>query len=315
MLYSEEIHKSLMRLYQCPACDCLPVRYKRRPSTTPTCVRCGRVMIKASRMPKGFRLGFALTTATVTALFVPHIVERVNSHLIKGTSSTKLRSTRPTIGLSGSIAPPPPIDRVTESLDSHDLFSKLEDADSQWQPQEELLPDGSTRFLYKRRAGEPDLSLSELRSLINDPPTFHSEREAINDLLQTLRQAGVRVMLTPTIKKGAAAEWDHSQGVLRIQPQVTEKGSLDFLRVLNHEAIHVAQSCRGGSLFSKPEILGVPVSADRTIHTTLASPVYHNTSNVEKALEREAYSLQNDINKAKDLVGKECKVSPTSSPS
>ena len=259
-------------------------------------------MTKKSKFGSGYRLGFALTTAAVAALFAPHLLEHLNAKFTKTTSAR---------GLSGSITPAAPVDRMTDSLDANELFIKLENADAQWQPQEELLPDGSTRFLYKRRVDEPDLSVSELRSLINDPPTFHTEREAIINLLETLRQAGVRVMLTPTIKKGAAAEWDHREGVMRIQPHVTEKGSLDFLRVLNHEAIHVAQSCRSGSLVAKPKALGVRLKNENSFRSTFDNPVYANVSSDEKILELEAYSLQNDINKANLLVSKECKVTQT----
>jgi hypothetical protein len=256
-------------------------------------------MVKISKFNSGYRWGVALTTAAIAALFAPHLLEHLNSKFTK-----KL----PLTGLSGSISPQAPVNRMTDSLDANELFIKLENADAQWQPQEELLPDGSTRFLYKRRVGESDLSVSELRSLINDPPTFQTERQAITNLLETLRQAGVRVMLTPTIKKGAAAEWDHRDGVMRIQPQVTEKGSLDFLRVLNHEAIHVAQSCRSGSLVAKPKALGVTVLDDKAFRSTLDNPVYANVSVEEKILELEAYSLQNDVTTANTLVSKECKV-------
>jgi hypothetical protein len=200
---------------------------------------------------------------------------------------------------------------MTPTLDRLDLFTKLEEADAQWLPQEELLPDGSTRYLYKRRAGEPDLNVAALRALISDPPTYDEERQAINSLLETLRKAGVRVMLSPTLKKGAAAEWDHRQGMMRIQPHVTDKGSLDFLRVLNHEAIHVAQSCRAGSLYARPQPLGIPVASNPTTQTTLAISIYADVSHEEKLLELEAYGLQNDIYRAHDLVSKECKVTQT----
>lgn len=288
-----------MRLYQCPACDCLPIRYKKPPAKTPACIRCGRLMQRKSRLGSGYKWGFALTSSVIAALFAPHVIDHFSNRFFKGATARRV---------AGSLLPAPAEDRMTASLDASELFDKLEDADMQWQPQEELLPDGSTRYLYKRRAGEPNLSLTELRSLINDPPTFHTEREAIIDLLDTLRQAGVRVLLSPTVKRGAAAEWDHQLGVMRIQPNVTGKGSLDFLRVLNHEAIHVAQSCRGGSLHARPKILGLPVSPTNVINKTLADPIYANASHWERGLELEAYGLQNDIRKANILVSKECKV-------
>jgi hypothetical protein len=259
-------------------------------------------MVKASRVSKNIRWGLAAASAAVVALFAPHVVERLNARFFTSPNPSNL---------SGSAAPLPAIGREAISPDRMDLFTKLQEADSQWQPQEELLPNGSTRYLYRRRAGEPDLSLAELRSLVKDPPSFETEKTAINQLLETLRKAGVRVMLTPTLKKGAAAEWDHHQGTLRIQPHVMEKGSKDFLVVLNHEAIHVAQSCRGGSLYAKPQALGIAIPPDPLTQRTLATAMYAGISHEEKGLEQEAYGLQDDVYRAQDLVSKECKVKQT----
>ncbi|MEB3319290.1 MAG: hypothetical protein VKO39_14270 [Cyanobacteriota bacterium] len=261
-------------------------------------------MVKVSRLSAGYRWGLAAAAATVAALFSPHLITYLHGKFMAGTGATRLAQ---------SIVPQRPVERVITGIDTNDLLSRLENGDAQWQPQEELLPDGSTRFLYKRRSGEPDLSVSELRSLINDPPTFFTEREAILHLLETLRQAGVRVILAPTINKGAAAEWDHREGLMRIQPYVTDKGSIDFLRVLNHEAIHVAQSCRSGYLLARPSPLGISVpKVDQTMRRSLNNPVYTNASHHEKVLELEAYSLQNNSNLARSMVSKECKLSPTS---
>lgn len=259
-------------------------------------------MLKVSRVAKGYKIGFVLTLGAIAALFAPHFVDYLYS-----------RSSRdsPLPRLAGSRAPEGAVAMVSPSIDTNDLFNKLEEADQQWLPQEELLPNGSTRYLYKRRSGEPELSIAALRSLINDPPTFQREREAINELLQTLRQSGVKVMFTPTIKKGAAAEWDHREGVLRMQPHLTGKGSLDFMRVLNHEAIHVAQSCHAGSLLSRPVSLGIPVSKSTTLVKTLSDPIYADASNWERQLEAESYGMQNQIGRANELVRIHCKPKQT----
>lgn len=291
-----------MRLYQCPACDCLPVRFKKPPQSPPKCIRCGRYLIKKSRLSGGYLWAVGLSSAVVIALFLPHLFDFIKS---KSRNSSF-------VGLTGSLAPDIAVDRMSPPIDPNHLLSKLEDADLQWQPQEELLPDGGVRYLYKRRSGEPDLSVAELRSLMDNPPTFHRERQAILALLESLRQAGVKVLLTPTLKKGAAAEWDHRQAVLRIQPQMTAKGSQDFLRVLNHEAIHVAQSCRGGTLRARPQVLGLPIAAPSLeLKNNLNDPVYANASDWEKELEREAYGLQNEVSTAKKLVKRECKPQKT----
>ncbi|MEB3335037.1 MAG: hypothetical protein VKP70_08635 [Cyanobacteriota bacterium] len=238
-----------------------------------------------------------MAACAATALFIPHFVDYVKTNVIPLPAGTSL---------NGSLPPGEPVDRTLESLDDHLLFNKLAQADRQWQPQEELLPDGSIRYLYKRRSGEPDLTVSELRALIESPRSYHNEQAAIDELLDTLRQAGVRVLLTPTLKRGAAAEWDHSQGVMRIQPDVMGKGSVDFLRVLSHEAVHVAQSCRAGSLRARPSALGVPVRTNTSLLKTLDDPIYADTSTWEKGLELEAYGLQNEMGVAKTLVTNEC---------
>jgi hypothetical protein len=286
-----------MRLYQCPACDCLPLRYKKPPTTTPKCIRCGRTLVKISRIPKTLHWGMIASTAVSAALFAPHLVEHWTNRYLTTPSPP---------GLSGSIAPQPAIERETSSLDRIDLFTKLEEADSTWQPQEELLPDGSRQYRYKKRPGEPDLNLAELRALINEPPTFDIERKVINSLLETLQSAGVRVMLAPTLKQGAAAEWDHHHGTMRIKPEVIDSGSKDFLRVLNHESIHVAQSCRAGSLYSKPKPLGLNISTIPEFEAPLASSIYADIPHEDKVLEKEAYSLQNDTFNALKLLSKEC---------
>ena len=178
-----------------------------------------------------------------------------------------------------------------------------------WRPREEILADGTTRYLYKRRTGEADLSLAELRQAIDSPPTFEKEHELISQLIRTLRKAGVRIVLMPPIKQGAAAEWDHRQGTLRIQPEMWKKGSVDFLHILNHEAIHVAQSCKGGALKAPPAALGIRSSESiADLDKKLKDPVYSNTSRWERNLELEAYGLQSNSEAARQIVESHCKL-------
>jgi len=142
----------------------------------------------------------------------------------------------------------------------------------------------------------------------SDLPSFQSERQGVADLLQTLQQAGVRVSLSPTIKKGAAAEWDHQTATLRTQPQMPKRGSVDFLQVLNHEAIHVAQSGRAGSLTGRPKPVGLAGSNDASVSKKLNDPVYTGTTQWEQTLEREAYGNQDDTKKVKKPLQEECKL-------
>ena len=122
------------------------------------------------------------------------------------------------------------------------LMQRLAVADQQWRPRREALPNGGSRYTYRKRPGDPDLSVAQIKALIANPPTFERERRSIVTLWRHLGQLGVRLQLEQPRKAGAAGEWDPGARTLRIKPAVVAKGSSEFARVLNHEAIHVAQS-------------------------------------------------------------------------
>lgn len=284
--------------YKCPACDCLPVRYKRKPKTSPTCLRCSRTLQRVSNLKKGYIWALGLATAGMALLTLPDVLE----HLAEG------RSVGIIDNLQESLLPVESKIRQSDVVNTDDLLSQLALADRQWTPQEEILGDGSKRYLYKRRADEADLSIEDLRKLIESPPSFDREQQEILKLLQTLRRAGVLVLLTEPRKKGAAAEWDHRIGTLRIQPKMTEKGSADFLRVLGHEAVHVAQSCMAGDLKARPKTLGLVLANPEQLKQKLSDPVYSDASRWEQALELEAYATQDDSSRIRQLVVNKCKL-------
>jgi hypothetical protein len=191
------------------------------------------------------------------------------------------------------------------------LLEDLKEADRQWIPRAEPLAGGGTRFLYRRRAGEPELSVDELQALIDAPPDHSEKRRAIAELLSVLEQAGVQVQLAEPRKTGAAGEWDHAARTLRIKPAVVDKGTVDFAQVLNHEAIHVAQSCAAGGLRSVPRTLGLSQEVPAELRLHLDDPLYAGASDWEKALEREAYANQRRIELGATLVRSHCRVSGT----
>ena len=121
-----------------------------------------------------------------------------------------------------------------------------------------------------------------------------------------LERAGVDIRVTEPRKEGAAGEWDAKAKTLRIQPEVLDKGSKEFSRVLNHEAIHVAQSCKRGSLTANPEMIGLPSNLPRELEFVLEKPQYRNTSLQAKSLEREAFANQADLDLGPSLVEAYC---------
>ena len=186
------------------------------------------------------------------------------------------------------------------------LLQQLATADRQWLPRAETLPSGAVRYHYRRRANEPKLSVAELRALIANPPSFGAERLAIGQLLTVLAKAGVRLELGQPRKPGAAGEWDPAARTLRIQPRVVAKGSVEFARVLNHEAIHVAQSCSNRGLRSRPRPLGLPSALPDHLTGVLNESVYSKASEQERQLEREAYANQTRLSLGAQLVRRHC---------
>lgn len=186
------------------------------------------------------------------------------------------------------------------------LFAQLEEGDRRWQPRLQRLPDGRARYIYRRRSGEPPLSEHQLKALLRDPPRYERERSAIGALLAQLRHLGVNVELHPPRQARASGEWDPRRATLRIRPDVPSWGSRQFAEVLNHEAIHVAQSCRAGGLRRIPVPLGLSRSLGAQERQLLADPAYRNASPWVLRLEQEAFANQADLALGRSLLRAHC---------
>ena len=208
---------------------------------------------------------------------------------------------------SGPTPPPLPPQTQLDSGTQAALLVQLEQADRQWLPRVERLPDGGNRYVYKRRAGDPPLNLEQVKQLLRHPPRFEREQGAIRTLLASLEARGVVVLLEQPRKGGAAGEWNPRRAELRIRPDVPGKGSAEFARVLNHESIHVAQSCRGGGLRAQPQPLGLPRQLDDRARRHLAEPLYAKASARERILEEEAYAGQEQLSLGAQLLAAHCR--------
>jgi len=187
------------------------------------------------------------------------------------------------------------------------LFAQLSAGDRAWIPRAEPIPGGGIRYVYKKRADEAPLTVDQIKALLRQPPTFEQEQRSIQMLLDALRVSGVRLILGPPRKQGAAGEWEPAKATLRIRSDIPAKGSREFFRVLNHEAIHVAQSCSNGSLKARPKPLGLPRSLDLTALRHLNEPLYSKASATERVLEEEAYANQHRLSLGGQLVAAHCR--------
>jgi hypothetical protein len=186
------------------------------------------------------------------------------------------------------------------------VLQQLALADGQWRPRAEPLAGGGTRYRYRRRPGDPELSIAQIKALMANPPRFERERLVISDLWRRLAALGVRLELSQPRKVGAAGEWDPARATLRIKPAVLGKGSAEFARVLNHEAIHVAQSCSGGGIRANPKPLGLPRQLPAHLQSVLQDPTYARADARERLLEREAYANQEQLELGLTLLKLHC---------
>jgi hypothetical protein len=265
------------------------------------CGHCGSLMVRRSLLPLIGTVLMGGGFVAICGLAMPDAMQGL-AILASGTP-----------GLSQVVAyldPPPEPARRPLALLNGDLMDRLAEADQTWIPTAEPVPGQGIRYHYRRRLGEPPLSIAQIQALMAHPPSFEPERQALQSLLQELQRVGVALEVAPTRKKGAAGEWDHAARTIRMQPLVAQKGSEEFLRVLNHEAIHVAQSCAGGGLRARPVPLGLDTAMPAELAQQLSATIYAASPPLEKQLEREAYANQHRLELGAELVRQHCPPHP-----
>ena len=136
-------------------------------------------------------------------------------------------------------------------------------------------------FLNQVHAGSGLGESAPVASLASTP--------AIASQVNTLEALGIHLVVGDPSIQGASAEWDASRRTMTISPKTMAKGASTVMRAINHEAVHVAQSCKAGSVNNFGAALGIPTS-DQAVER-IQHAVYENTSDHAKHLEVEAYSL------------------------
>ena len=94
--------------------------------------------------------------------------------------------------------------------------------------------------------------------------------------------------------------------VLHLTTELIKSGSYIFLDVLNHEIIHIAQSCYGNSLTSIPKRIGLPLDFNKSIQTTLDHKLYSKNTKEGLLIEREAYTYSDKDGAAEKLLDRFC---------
>ena len=93
---------------------------------------------------------------------------------------------------------------------------------------------------------------------------------------------------------------------LRLRPDALDQGHRGLARILNHEAIHVAQSCAAGGLNRSPQLLGLPRALPADLEPVLASDTYALLDDGGRELEREAFAGQGTAGLGVQLIRHHC---------
>ena len=149
------------------------------------------------------------------------------------------------------------------------------------------------------------MSQAQAATVSDDGPvaTLMSD-STIAGQVSTLESLGIEVVVGDPSIDGASAEWDSGSRTMTISSETMEQGSGAVLQAMNHEAVHVAQSCSAGGVGSGGAALGIGTSGEAAL--ALQHEVYEGVSEEEKLMEMEAYTLTNQAGAGIDAAVQHC---------
>ena len=182
----------------------------------------------------------------------------------------------------------------------------LKKADKRNSPKIITNPDSSKSIIYKKSNFQKELSQKDLNYLIKNPRNFYQEQNFVEESLKFLNNLGISVFLLELNDEKGSAYWLPEKQIIKIDSKTLNAGTLTFAKILNHEMIHVAQSCKGGSINSFPKLIGLNEKLNEEKNYLLSSEVYKNLPKYQISLEKEAYSYQDNLSAGHYLINKFC---------
>lgn len=186
-------------------------------------------------------------------------------------------------------------------------IEEIRKGDNKHQAKVEIGEFGQVSYRYYRREGEAAKTAKELDQQVRNRNEFWMSQQELAKLLTILTDLNVLVVVGEPRLKGADGEWDPARQSIRIAPRALNKGSHVVRRILNHEAIHVAQSCYNGGINYRPRPLGIELSPARIYQRHLDSDVYSRIGKRTKLMESEAYSYEYSSKAARHFLAEHCK--------
>ena len=104
----------------------------------------------------------------------------------------------------------------------------------------------------------------------------------------------------------SSALWIPSENIVRIDRRNIDNGTKSFSQILNHEVIHIAQSCNATNSNDQPRLLNIGTKITKENMFYLKNDIYKDLSTYSKKLELEAYSNQSNLKLGVDLIKRYC---------
>ena len=191
-----------------------------------------------------------------------------------------------------------------ESSDVELSLEQLEDVDGGLGVAD-LMVSGAVLAVVASNAGG---LMSQAQAAVNidaDGPVATLTTDAtVAGQVSTLESLGIEVVVGDPSIDGASAEWDAASRTMTISSATMQQGSSAVLQAINHEAVHIAQSCKAGGVGEAGIPLGIRTSGEAT--QALQHDVYEDASETEKQMELEAYTLTNQAGAGINAAVKHC---------
>jgi len=186
------------------------------------------------------------------------------------------------------------------------LLEKLNKADKLLLPNSRVLKNGKATYYYRRNRFKKPLSIDEINYLQKNPPDYAYERDFVLKSLQRVNSLGVSIYLTEPGLESYSALWIPIKKILKVNISSLDLGTVEFAKVLNHEMIHMAQSCNSGSLESAPIPFGLNQKLDKETSFYLSHNIYSSLNEEIMKSEIEAYSHQDNLTTGFALINEFC---------
>lgn len=178
-----------------------------------------------------------------------------------------------------------------ESTDQELSLEQLEDVDGGLGIADVMVSGAVLAVVASNADGLMSQAQASMNMSENAPLTTLTADASISQQIKTLESLGIEIVIGNPSIDGASAEWDSSSRTMTISSETMQQGARAVLQVMNHEAVHVAQSCRAGGVSTGGTALGIGTSGAAA--KALQHEAYEGISEEEKQMELEAYTLTN----------------------